>query len=717
MNSTASTDVNTAAKPSQVSVCFWAGLMFVAAVIALLELLDPYFFCQDDALSLELPAVLMNCRGIWQGLTPEYNPYIFLGSPTPIMGGVYPPMYIAYGIARHLLGDEYATFDIFAAIHLLAGYCLTFAVARRLCVRPALAALCGLTFVLSGPVLVMARCWHSFSVLAVFIPLFAMLVDRLRSDPVTWRWPVATGAALGIYYHSGFPQLFVLGCGVMLVHAVALAALGLVPPWRLRWLVPALALGAAISIPVFLQQWLLSQEITQTDAGGGDGVGGNLLAMLLPYPLVRGTLPNLWGSLNLQWNGHFYYFGTVLLVAFLASVVMSGWWLFRDRSRLRNDVTSARLQLALAIPAIVAFLLALGQSGGLWWLMGLLPVGLRNNPFRAMPWFVFFTCVAGSRYLQDLLENPRVYGGHPTSEKQRRLLAGVVGIGVALVALHLTRIGIAFYTYGFRPYPPLPAELAELIGPDGNGRQQRIMSFGAMRTTDPSYPVSLPHNLPCNYEVPALLGYDPLVQRFGRYTACLERLGPEPQAGLAAYGVRWLLVHRTAWGGWKPETPNRFERVFPLLSLLRTLGSAKEVSLPDLDDVLTVFEIPDAAPLAFDAASPSEALTLRMSVAGLDIDVDPKAEPRNIVANFLWYPHMAATADGQPAMVSEDEWHRIVVAVPPDATKVCIRYVPPRAVGTVLALLAALFAAGTTLACQRKCFYEPRSARRVADLL
>jgi hypothetical protein len=315
----------------------------------------------------------------------------------------------------------------------------------------------------------------------------------------------------------------------------------------------------------------------------------------------------------------------------------------------------------------VAFLLALGESGGLWWLMGLLPVGLRNNPFRAMPWFVFFSCVAGSRYVQEMLENPWLYRGQPTAEKRSRFLAAVAGVGVMLIALHLTRAGIAFYTYGFRPYPALPAELAGLIGPDENGRQQRIMSFGAMRSTDPSYPLSLPHNLPCEYEVPAVLGYDPLVQRFGRYNACLERLGPEPQTGLAAYGVRWLLVHRTAWRGWEPQTPNRFERVFPLLYLLRTLGTAKELSLPSLNEYLTVLEIPNPAPLAFDTASPTEALPLRMSMAGLAIDVDPRREPRNIVANFLWYPSIAATADDKPATVIEDEWHRIVVAAPAGA--------------------------------------------------
>jgi hypothetical protein len=700
----ATTDVT--ARPAESKLWFWAGLAFVAVAFALLELLDPYFFCQDDALALELPGVLMTCRGIWQGLAAEYNPYTFLGSPTPAIGGVYPPLYLAYGVARHLLGDEHATLDVFAAIHLLAGYGLTFLVARRLGIGPVLAVLTSVTFVLSGPVLVMARCWHSFSVLPAFIPLFALLIDCLRSGPVTWRWPVITGACLGLYYHAGFPQLFVLGCGLMLVHAVALAAVGLVPRRRLVWLLPALAFGAAISIPVFYQQWRLSREISLNDAGGGDGVGVNILSMLLPYPLVQGTLPNMWGSLNLQWNGHFYYFGSILLVAFLAAVAVLAWRRIGGRSHVANTGDSARLQWALVIPAVVAFLLALGELGGLWWLMGLLPVGLRNNPFRAMPWFVFFACLAGARFLEDLLDDPRLYGlhsGRPTPERRSRLLFAIAGVGLVLVALHLTRVGIAFYTYGFRPYPQLPTELAKVVGPDDGGRQQRIMSLAAMRSTDPSYPLSLPHNLPCEYEVPALFGYDPLVQRFGRYNACLERIFRDPPAGLAAYGVRWLVVHRTVWGGWEPQTPNRFERVLPFTDLLNTkLGSNPQPPLGDLAEYVKVIEIPDASPLAFDTASPTDALPLRMSVAGLDIDLEPVAEPRTIVANFLWYPDIVATSDGEPAVVTQDNWQRIVVAAKAGARQIRIRYAPPRAAGITIAVVLAMLGAAATLACQPK---------------
>ncbi|MFM8892300.1 MAG: hypothetical protein ACKOTB_11890, partial [Planctomycetia bacterium] len=236
----------------------WAGLGFVGLAFAWLECIDPYFFCQDDALVLELPCALLALRAAWQGLWTVYNPFIFLGSPTPVAAGFYPPMHAAYAVARLVLGDEYATFDVFAAMHLVAGYCLSYIVARRLGIGPLLAALASVTFVLSGPVLVMARCWHSFSVLAAAIPLLTLLVDRLRTAPPGRWWWLALGLALGGFYHAGFPQLFVLGCGIMLVHAVSLVAVGVVPPRRLLWLVPALCLGAALSLPLFYQQWRLT---------------------------------------------------------------------------------------------------------------------------------------------------------------------------------------------------------------------------------------------------------------------------------------------------------------------------------------------------------------------------------------------------------------------------------------------------------------------------
>ncbi len=141
--------------------------------------------------------------------------------------------------------------------------------------------------------------------------------------------------------------------------------------------------------------------------------------------------------------------------------------------------------------------------------------------------------------------------------------------------------------------------------------------------------------------------------------------------------------------------------MFPFLDLLAKLGELKEVPLAELNEFVKVIEIPDAAPLAFDTARPTESLPLRMSVAGLDIELGPEPEPRKIVANFLRYPDIVAMADGKPAAVTEDTWQRIAVEVPADTKEVRIRYSPPRATGIVMGVLLAAVGAVAMYACGR----------------
>src|SRR5437762_12566947 len=90
-----------------------------------LQFVEPYYFTQDDALLGELPGILLGCRSLWEGTFPDWNPYVFMGSPLATIGFwaiTYPPQLLSYAIARHLLGDEYATMEVFAALHLMAGF-------------------------------------------------------------------------------------------------------------------------------------------------------------------------------------------------------------------------------------------------------------------------------------------------------------------------------------------------------------------------------------------------------------------------------------------------------------------------------------------------------------------------------------------------------------------------------------------------------------------
>ena len=103
----------------------WIGWLFLIGGFIALECLEPYYFTQDDALIGELPGILLGFRSLWQGTFPDWNPYVFLGAPLATIGFwaiTYPPQLVSYAIARHLLGNEFATMEVFAALHLLAGF-------------------------------------------------------------------------------------------------------------------------------------------------------------------------------------------------------------------------------------------------------------------------------------------------------------------------------------------------------------------------------------------------------------------------------------------------------------------------------------------------------------------------------------------------------------------------------------------------------------------
>ena len=538
----------------------WAGFLFVAGALAFLEFRDPFYFCQDDALVLELPATLFACRSLWQGILPEYNPCNFLGSPLLSVGGglLYPPLWAAYAFARHVLGAEVATFDVFAIGHLIAGYWITWFAARRSGAGGILAALCAAGFVLAGPLVVMGRSWHVFATMAVFIPGLHILAQWLWRGGLERRWAIATGIALGLLYHAGFPQLFVIGTGLFMA-LIVLAAACRVMPWRqVVWLVPALMIAAALALPVYLRQREIAGGMLASD-GGGEGVGGLLAAMLLPAPLVIARLPNYWGSLHLDHAGHFAYFGTVLLLLFLGQTVVAavrGSAAADSAARAGAGAHELRRWWPLAAVAGLAFWMSLGDAGGLWRLMGLLPAGLRNNPFRVLPWFVFYAGLAA------------VTG--PWRPAPRLRVAIAIG-GLALLAWHVRNLDVAFYTYAFKPYPALDAEVRAALAPAG-GPIHRGLACTAMRSIDPRLPAALPHNLNAAHGVPMFYGYDPVMQSHERFLRCLARLEAEPLATLQAYGVSHLLVHRTLFPGRLPESGNRFESMFPLCDAIAPSG-------------------------------------------------------------------------------------------------------------------------------------------------
>ncbi len=663
---------------------FGIGAVLLLLALTLVESIHSYYFCNDDNIASELPGMVFVCRNVWKGIVPEYNPYNYMGMPVLSQGRgwTYPPVAASYAIARHLLGNEYLLMEVFAAIHLAVAYGAMFVLARRLEMCGPVACLTSLSFVVSGAVLIMGRCWHPFLSMAALGPLLALSADRLRTGPVGWRWALGCGAVIGMAYHSGFPQLWFFAMLFFGLHVTALWAWQLIPLRRALWVLPAVMLGMATIVPLLYQQWRLSRDMVAFDSYG-EGVGRHLLAFVLPYPLRHDTLPNGWGSLNLRFGGHFFYSGMILTLLFLAAVVH---WLYsmRQPRRPRSGMH------IWTMCAIVAFLFCLGYSGGLWYLIAKLPVGLKNHPFRVMPFFVLFSVVAGGLMLERIV---RRFPAMPW-------LATAIGLfGLVLLFQHVYCARAAFYAYGFAPYPKLPTEFEKLLRSPAPETPYRNLFCAPQRSTDPTYAFSMPQQLPTAYELPAFDGYDPVVNVKPPFMNAIGRLlDGNPAEAMRAYGVRWLLVHKmiARMPVVSGTSSSSLEVMAIFMSLLKTVPFVQIHEVTGMEEILSVAEVGNVDPLCFRTDARSVPLPIRLDGRGIHADLGSSPGPGRVVVNFLFYPDLHAYADGVRVAAEVDEWGRMLVAVPGGTQRLDVLYQPTWLVGFLLAIVPLLL--GLTIA-------------------
>jgi len=288
------------------------GFAVFCAGVAIARSREPYAFTQDDNLSQFLPVIIRSAQDLFQGRFPVWNPHQLMGAPTATVGTymlTYPPTYLSYWIAKQVFGDPYLTVELFFTFHLTAGYFVTFWVLRRFGLRPSLAVAGALSFTLCAFLLIGGRSQATFIPIAVWLPLLAASILALERGPVGWKWALATGALIGIYFHAGHAQYWVYAL-MFFATAVGLLSFGRRIPWaRSLWCIPAFSFGLALAAPLLFGQLLESKG----RHFGSGGTGVSLLGMLVP--LGRGA-PDMRQPLSWpEWSGQTPCFGTTFAVA------------------------------------------------------------------------------------------------------------------------------------------------------------------------------------------------------------------------------------------------------------------------------------------------------------------------------------------------------------------------------------------------------------------
>ncbi len=620
--------------------------LLLTGLLGFIEVREPYFFSQDDNRSAVLPNMVPGCHSFWSGQMPQYNPYLGFGAPMMNRGlesYTYPPTHISYLFARFVLNNEYAMLEVWAFLHILGGFWATYFLGRYLGMRPWIATSIALAFVLSGQALIMGRSWLNFTPPLVWQPLMFLSFAHFIRGKVGFKWAFGMALSFGMFFHVGFPQLVILTLLPILIALAVLLALRFVPWRRLYWMVPAALFAAALCIPLFLQQWCLASELPQDSYGIGIGYG--FLNMLVPVPLVNEPI-----SINFlaqkPYAGQFYYFGTLFAVlaalAIFAAIV----------ARVPRLMWLKHFWI---IPLLVMADFCMGENGLTYPLLNRMGhANLWHYPWRAIPVVVLLAVIVGGLMLEGLI--------------REKLIARPVQIGVGVLAnllllYHATLPLPSFFDFGFKPYPPLPPELRNLVlNPDGspNGRVWPVHPF---RSTDPDYIFSLGLNFPTLYGVASGKIYDPIVERSYDYRSAISQIRREPLEAYRAFGIRWVIVSKT--------NPSLF-----------TDGVAKGVDVSFLVKRLDhpsfdVYEVPDPSPFAFFPAQADAKLECSFDHGGAHIVLPASDKPRVLIANILSIPDLQAYADAQPIDITDEAWNRVKVTVPPGATKVAILYQPP----------------------------------------
>ncbi len=250
----------------------------------------------------------------------------------------------------------------------------------------------------------------------------------------------------------------------------------------------------------------------------------------------------------------------------------------------------------------------------------------------------------------------------------------------------------SFFTYGDRPYPPLPPAMSALFTARDARTPSRMLGLGQDRSELPGYVFNLQHNFPTVYRLYSVTGYDPLVMELPETQAVAKRLDTDFYHACQKYGIRWIVTARSAHPTDEDEQSIAEARSADYEYTVRRMPGAK-LALTLLD--YRVWELAQPDPFAFPSTDPSTALPITVNGQGVTVDLSAHPTRGAIIVNFTRRPWMAAFLDGKPIAMGSDPWGRILVNdIPGGAHALSVKYLPPWHLGFLAALLLALCAAG-----------------------
>lgn len=317
------------------------------------------------------------------------------------------------------------------------------------------------------------------------------------------------------------------------------------------------------------------------------------------------------------------------------------------------------------ISALLAVWLGLGKAGGLWSVFGALPVIRTTNhyPHRLFPFFLFFGLVTGGMFLERVL-------GNSLSRRREYCLAAMVTV-LMLYNASLSRDAI--FRFADRPYPAMAPEVADRVLSSDDRTASRVWYCGPPFSRLPRFANTLWAGIASAYGAYSFNGYDPIGEFRPETRSARQRLRDSPVEACRAYGIRWVLVPNPDYYHGELEI---MAAACPYFVDQGLPGQAEQIckSAPSVlrQEEMTLYEVADTSPMAFDEAHAKLALPVRFHGQGADIEV-PGLGVRTIIVNMLARPWLYASGGGRPLSLGADPWGRLKILVPDEVDHVEVR--------------------------------------------
>lgn len=644
-----------------------AGAALIVATLTFLEWRQPYYFTQEDTHTLFFPLMLQAARGLFgAGIFPTWNGYTLMGAPSTTLGFyalTYPPLYLCYGLARYVLGNEFLTVDIMAWLHLLGGYAITFALLRRLNVRPAIAAAVALGFALQGFNLIAGRSWYYMLPTALYFPAMCLSLVVFMQRSLSTSWVIGTALVIGLYFHSGNIQMW--SYAVLLYSLGMLWVLALKPKSAsdMPRILLAATLAILIALPLAIPQFLQTKDLPRSPLNVT--IGHGLSNMLLPWPFAMS--PPSWRDYD--YSGTLFFSGGVFILLFFLKCALDLAATGKRQMR-RQDYLLACFPLL----AMLAFAIGMGHQGYVWNLLGKIPPFSKfRMPFRILPFITLLMLTTGALMAEIALRNRN--GAY-----REYVLAGLAVFLSIYSAYHAT----ATFDYcPDKPYLPLP-KVMERFQAKGFSTRERIYPIVNDRWYTPGSTLTQLLNYPAIYQIPVITG---------SYSSSPDSTTPEHLKSVALffsnreeffreYSVKWVLIPK-----FKnipivipPEEVKKYEK-----------NSRQTISTP----VANMYYVgsKQTKPMAYTQTDPFAALPYRIRPDGVDIRLRHvrRVAHQTVTANFLYFPWFKAYTDTSgPLPIYPDEHGRITVELANNDPMLYLRFAPPFYIGLYAWLTAFL---------------------------